>query len=305
MTPSDSLGITITPAIRRLIRISVFKIAPESAQALSEILRAQALSFHIEDDDRFRTMGLRVEPATRKIRVGTTWLQSLWAHCLASWGMLQRVMEHGYGRNFDIEKDPFLKPLFYLVRASRDIENFRPESDILSSLPEKWRLEGRELFLCAIAWGVLHEIGHVHCAHGDENDVNAKREEMEADDFASNWCIPRWQTFDGDPNVFLKRAAGAVLALLYIATSEIYRRTRGGKTHPDPPLRLDNFIKKNLPPEPEDGIVRLIDLPIDFIICALKPHFDQVGLLVPENSYPSGETYVVELLCALMRHETS
>src|SRR5262249_35129283 len=107
--------------------------------------------------------------------------------------------------------------------------------------------EATEWFLCMGGFMLLHEVGHVVCGKIPKNEAGRERnenktvadrirEETEADAWASHWLLDKWQEYNGgtDVQVFAKRACGAVLGLTIITSFEVYNRTKGWPTHPDP-----------------------------------------------------------------------
>jgi len=97
-----------------------------------------------------------------------------------------------------------------------------------------------ELFLAAVGWVLLHEIGHVKLGHVTQEPGNEER----ADAFASSWMLG-WDPAEDIPaQNYWKRCAGTTLVLIQNAGPEFFNRTRGGTTHPDPVDRLRGFLRR-------------------------------------------------------------
>src|SRR5437899_788732 len=101
-------------------------------------------------------------------------------------------------------------------------------------------------------WMLLHELGHVvngHFARTVATGADRQSIEYEADDWASAWVLDRWRSYAGghDERAFAKRSIGAALALCILASWEVYDRTEGWPTHPDPAKRLLHFLDRFVP----------------------------------------------------------
>lgn len=86
-----------------------------------------------------------------------------------------------------------------------------------------------ELFLCAIAWVLHHEIAHVVLQHPMMNTAFSEQEEREADKHATDWLLGGLpQT---DPNL-KKRALGLSVAVLCLQSLEVDTVSCLRNTHP-------------------------------------------------------------------------
>ena len=101
----------------------------------------------------------------------------------------------------------------------------RPEGSLLH--------QADEAFLCAIAWIIHHEIGHITLNHGSLMTVRSRDEESEADDRATEWVLDSVT----DPEMITKRSYGVVTALMAVRGF-----SKGGVTHPEPEERLYKFL---------------------------------------------------------------
>lgn len=97
---------------------------------------------------------------------------------------------------------------------------------------------GDELFLCAMAWIMLHEIGHLKLEHTDGEYSQSLQEEVDADSFATDFV------FDENtlPSQFIKRFSGSLLALVIILDQES-SDDGGNRSHPHASARIDRMFK--------------------------------------------------------------
>ncbi|MCE2009125.1 phage exclusion protein Lit family protein [Enterobacter ludwigii] len=96
---------------------------------------------------------------------------------------------------------------------------------------------GDELFLCAMAWIMLHEIGHIKLQHTDGEYSQCRQEEVDADSFATNFV------FDENtlPAHFIKRFSGSLLALVIILDQES-TDSGGDRSHPHASVRIERMF---------------------------------------------------------------
>ena len=261
------------------------------------------------DEHDHADVSFRVNLDTGDIRVGARALEALWLHCHTAWLLFRRLSRTGYGSAIELADDPeFQHPVALLRHSLGRAPTFKLTPGDYAKLDPTACAETNEVFLCATAWCLLHEIGHLACRHGDIAGLlptERKRQEKEADDWASGWALDRWQQHSTDDHAFAKRAGGAALALLHLVSHEVYDRQRGGDTHPDPPDRLDHFIRKHLPFEAEQETVRPRDVPLHFAVCTLKLYFDHKEIALPQGAWESATDCLGDMLLALKRHDTA
>ena len=134
-----------------------------------------------------------------------------------------------------------------------------------------------ELFLCAAAWLLHHELGHVALDHLDHT-IPAPKDELEADNAATTWIL------DGAPaETVLKRGLGVGLALLALGAVGL------GKRH-------GSLVGSSYPPTGE-RIMRALTHPVfgnehqvhDFTSVGLRVHLEHKGIMIPNlpNAFDS------------------
>ena len=98
-----------------------------------------------------------------------------------------------------------------------------------------------EIFLVAVAWYLLHEIGHVALNHPAEPiGPTAKQEEYDADQFATDWVLSGVR----EPAVILKRALGIAVANVVLLTTDLLRGSFASDTHPPSYHRLHRNLRR-------------------------------------------------------------
>jgi len=98
-----------------------------------------------------------------------------------------------------------------------------------------------EIFLVAVAWYLLHEIGHVTLKHPAEPlGPTAKQEEYEADYFATDWVLSGVT----ESTVVLKRALGIAVANVVLLTTDLLRGSFDSDTHPPSYDRLHRNLRR-------------------------------------------------------------
>jgi hypothetical protein len=99
-----------------------------------------------------------------------------------------------------------------------------------------------EIFLTAVGWILLHELGHIAQGHPFVATPRAKEEEHEADSFATRHAL------DGvsDPAVLFKRSIGIVIAHVVLVLLDLTRAHRRlSETHPPVEERLSRNLREN------------------------------------------------------------
>jgi hypothetical protein len=105
-----------------------------------------------------------------------------------------------------------------------------------------------EVFLMAVGWILLHEMGHIAHSHPFNAPPSESKDfEIEADHFATEHALGGIT----DQSVLLKRALGVAVANIVLVTTDISVRSSqfGSLTHPPSEERLSRNLRRELLPE--------------------------------------------------------
>ncbi|EGQ8518361.1 hypothetical protein GQ856_24010 [Vibrio parahaemolyticus] len=231
--------------LAKSIEKSLEYIAPEKSKELNEFYEAYSPSFHYSDKQEF---SVRVNTATCKVTISVNALEYLWASCYAYYVLYQKYSKANElgAENFDLHGDEQLVTAMQLLKWG--------QTRILASaqltewgehLPKpndnnEFSDVANELFLCAIAWILHHEIAHVYHQHPNVlgSDGEAKQQEKEADQSATNWIMESKNT----PLVEQKRILGIAIAILAMTAEDILTGVFDKATHPKSFERLDDAL---------------------------------------------------------------
>lgn len=111
--------------------------------------------------------------------------------------------------------------------------------DILESLTETQHDRGRGLFLYALAFVLLHELGHLKFGHTESTPENEKI----ADRFAAEWLSEAAFSSSGDVEADrLNALFGIAVALLWLTVFNVYFGPKKSTTHPEGYDRLSQVL---------------------------------------------------------------
>jgi hypothetical protein len=217
-----------------------FNVAPEKADRCAQNRDDHKINFLIADESQF---GIRVrlseESQIPEIVLPIASLEYLWAFSHYCWVLTQEYAsaQRTGASKFDCVGNQRLRDSTHILQWAK--------SNLLQSGTEQWPESGprprqdshscddsrvaTELFLCAIAWILHHEIAHVVLQHPLINTAFSEHEEREADRFATEWLL------DGlpqdDPRL-KKRALGLAVAVLCLQSLEVDTSSCLRNTHP-------------------------------------------------------------------------
>jgi hypothetical protein len=229
---SDQMTKPIDPLIRHLFP-SLRTIAPEKANELEEIIQRHNLELKIEDTEE--SFFFTANPQAGKIKAGNGALCRLWAIASGSFCLYTNVAE-AKQRNIGI-RELDLKESERMRRATRLLEwVIQVEYDLAQAKLKKqpvpkisWPSDAPhpvehpvhasdehvadELFLCAGAFILHHDLAHIRLEHEQTNDPSDHRKlETEADMAAASWIL---DGVDKTSAVFTKRLLGVALGLVW------------------------------------------------------------------------------------------
>ena len=239
---------------------SLAAIAPEKADDLKREIEDHGVSFVIEDTEK--PFFFFTNPKTKTITAGVGCLGRLWATAYGYFCLYQAVAD-ARSRNADV-RELNLKAHERLKKAStllewtvhvevelagaRKAKQPTPQFDWPSDLPKPIpnpayasdEHVADELFLCAAAYILHHELAHIRLDHKPSSDSDKMRKlEEQADEAAAKWILGGLD--ESDPR-FLKRALGVALALSWLASLAVFV-PEDQKRHPPSCERLFAIIE--------------------------------------------------------------
>jgi len=285
----DSLGIA---ALEQLIRASATRIAPEQEDALRDLWAKEELSLEFEPDAHDLFVGVYLD--SNKIVLRTRCLARLWAHVYAYCSVFKSCVQESNVCEFHAVSSGFLPAANLLVWALNDqiAANLgRPRVAPSPSAPRPDHQSGtnlerlvNEVFLCACAYLLQHEIAHVRLDH-KRVSAGGQQDEFDADEGAADWILTGAAT-DGERT---KRWLGIACALLWLYSLSVHRLLSPlSDSHPPAPLRLQAVT-----------FPRLLDKhdPIwTFLVTAMTYHLQAVKFVYRPAQFLSPRAAVVQFV---------
>lgn len=242
------------------------KIAPEKAAELQKIMAQHQLKFEMEDTEE--SFFFFANPAEKKITAGVGSLGRLWATAYGYF-CLYTVVAEVQRKDFhtvheiDLKKDKRMGEATTLLEWTIHVENkiaelrkqkkpLPPSFDWPSDLPQPVKNPPHasdqhvadELFLCAGAFILHHELAHIRLGHKASWDFNKmKALEEEADMAAAHWML---NGLNHEDEKFVKRALGVALALSWLTSLAVYV-PEDKQDHPPSCERLFKVISHYVP----------------------------------------------------------
>jgi hypothetical protein len=277
-------------------------IALEKAKELQGLLDEHKITFVF--DEQSKEMVFFANHADNSITIGLYALERLWARAYAYISlyefMTKKLLQDPTVTNFDLN-DPAVRPGMDLLRWAVDVEARlrRPDpGDVCwpGGLPRpvpdaaKNSLENAadELFLCAIASILHHEVGHIRLKHDPrtlpkptvgvkpEDDAKVKEAdaillgwEKEADAWSRDWLL---EGLDQEDERFLKRVLGTALGYLWLASRNVYTGQWLRRHHPPAWDRIYHNIKQHIPDNPGHPIWLFVAYVLQLHLFSLSKH---------------------------------
>ena len=202
-------------------------------------------NFEIEIEDNKLGFSIRIDPNRKQIILPITALEYLWA-CTFYYIVLYQECVKAQSEgcvDFDLERlnDRLRRAEQLFNWAYKNINNNKLE-DWPHNLPSPDASlncdinVANELFLCALAWIIHHEIAHVTLKHNILIHGITINEEKMADIKATEWILDMLQS--GDDRL-KKRGYGIAIAILTLQSLEVNATNNSHLTHPRPHERLD------------------------------------------------------------------
>lgn len=303
---------------------SLARVAPERARELQRLIDELGVTFDF--DDTSPKMVFKSNHANNSIKIGLRALERLWIRAYAYIHLYEHItklqLADVTARGFDLTQDVNLANAMTMLAWAVDVERRLTEAgsdgdpgDVSwpAHLPRPPRnpphdsLENAadELFLCAIAAVLHHEMGHLVRKHdprtlpqGDpsifdpakdpaklEADRINIRREKEADAWSADWLL---EGLDSRDDRFLKRVVGTSLGYLWSASRNIHTGYWLTNNHPPAWDRLYQNLKQHV-----DIATHPIWL---FVAYVLQLHLQAISENPTVDAVDSGEEWVNILL---------
>lgn len=190
--------------------------------------------------DDSQSFSFSVSTSKQVIFLPLSSLYYVWVVSCVSWSLYKKYKNANYQGGELVEKDVFierklLEDCKVNISSSLNDKKFDLHLDYIDA--ESISV-GDELFLCAMAWIMLHEIGHLKLEHTDGEYSQSLQEEVDADSFATDFV------FDENtlPSEFIKRFSGSLLALVIILDQES-SDDGGNRSHPHASARIERMFQ--------------------------------------------------------------
>ena len=198
----------------RQIAGSAFAVAPEREEEL--LAAVPTFSLALSDDKGFY---IRVNMSTHEATLPIATLEYLWACAYLFWVIYQEYVaaqERG-DKHLDLSNRRYVRGAIDAFNWARNNQAVSGVENWPQTLPRPARKDtdnavsvANELFLAAVAWIIHHEIAHVRANHPAMHRSYAVKQEVEADEMATDWILGKCN----DPGLRKKRQLGMVTALL-------------------------------------------------------------------------------------------
>lgn len=225
-----------SPIVKLLdaIASSPFRVAPEAATKLNNIVLERSLSLELHDDSNIFA---ELIPSKALIRLGVPFLEVLWSAAHA-YIVIFHEYQQASARNqkmFDVGGTSRTEAAYRLYRELLQAHATCKSIPwpTLEIVPIQFPREGtdayvaNEIFLVAISWIIHHEIAHARLEHQDVT-VASIQQESEADQAATRWVCEGTQ----ETRHLHKRSMGIVTAILVLLAYDIEAGRSHSKTHP-------------------------------------------------------------------------
>lgn len=234
-------------SLENAIASSAFRIAPELENELAEVRDQNNLSFSLVDEPGF---SLRVLLMEGEVIINIAALEYLWASVHAHFVLFdeyRKAQEQGIHK-FDTGGCDRRKNAVALLDWAVQNISTKGTAKWPQGLPcpekhpehESDVHVTNELFLCAIAWILHHEIAHVRLAHPPLSTCRSMSEEKEADIAATRWILSMSKVVSEST----KRTFGIALAILAMLGLDEPVNKGPLPTHPDAFERIDYCLSE-------------------------------------------------------------
>jgi hypothetical protein len=285
-------------ALDENVGASPSKLAPERANELKVICEKQNLEIMIVDRPKF---GIQVHLDTHKIDLPIAAMEYVWAQSYRFWVIAQeyKLAQHAGMQKFDLRGNKRLDDAARLVEWSGQNVQTTGDKPWPIDLPRPERYPGdedrrvaNELFLGAMGWIILHEVGHVYLGHAELAGAYSQQQEKEADIFATAWILDRLN--QSDPRL-IKRMFCIAAGLLCLQSFETVAAPRWHGTHPPAHERISYCLD----PYRSAGAEKIAG----FLVVCLQALFAETGVS-PDIEGESFDDILDGLLVSITRRNS-
>ncbi len=224
-----------------------FRIAPEREDELAELCDVKNLTITLVDESGF---SIRVRLPENEVVINVASLEFLWASTHAhlilysEYSLAQRSGSSTFDTGGNERSRNAMELLAWAGRNILDKGTDRWPAHLPRPLPfPTEKSDGyvtNELFLCALAWIIHHEIAHVRQNHPALVTTCSIAEEKDADEKATQWILDKSTV----PQESRKRTLGIAAAILALQDLRSPNKFEPLKTHPSTFERIDSCLAK-------------------------------------------------------------
>lgn len=234
-------------ALEGAIARAAFRIAPESENDLAQWADVEKFTLVLSDDPKFN---IRVNTKTHEATLPIAALEYLWCSAYAflifydEYTKAQRAGELRFNMAASPQAVGALNLLNWSLRNMQTTGkqpwlNGAPAPQQFPQADSVIRL-ANELFLCAIAWIIHHEIAHIRFGHTRAHYSYTIQQEREADTQATSWILSKSKVEQEST----KRTLGIATAILAMQLLELPGADASERTHPRAVERLHYCLEK-------------------------------------------------------------
>lgn len=249
-------------ALEADIRDAARRIAPEKATEWADFETTFTPTHTFTTDPSPRNESeyrFRVQVKNREIKLPIVAMEYLWATCFAAWVFYQEYERANQtaAEYFDPEGTPRGQQGTALYDWARKQLDKTQWTQWPKELPRPDRTfedcsdghVANELFLCALAWIIQHEYGHIKLEHSLKplNNEESRNQERDADKYANDWILSDAPCEKNRK----KRGLGIALAILSISAHDISLGGFTETTHPKSYERLLDALEPTFGDDPD------------------------------------------------------
>jgi hypothetical protein len=249
---------------------AAFAAAPENAEELYSRVKHIKLDFRYEPHPKAGPFQISANPETKVIKISQGALELLWSASFAFPLLFEICRDSQLGGRDRVNAADFpqLQEAFRLYgwalnKSHRGACEPWPEESPSPQGTDSQTTLATKLFLIAVGWILLHESAHILFDHKMDGPSDLKkREEREADRFATEWLLDAVS----DRKLIQERSLGIAIAILVLTARDLRAERSDLPDHPRSVERLNVNLRNYV--SDEDA-----ELAHAFSIAVLQAHF--------------------------------